>query len=97
MKTRFIFQTAAAAAIWAHGGAAHACSTCISGITGPGGERLIDAFNWSVFFLMAMPYAIVFSVLGFFVYAYRRAAKKARVEKRRAEELPVLNPASDLS
>ncbi|HEY1270035.1 MAG TPA: hypothetical protein VGH16_22445 [Candidatus Binatia bacterium] len=97
MKTRFIFQAAAAAAISAQAGAAHACSTCISGITGPGGERLIDAFNWSVFFLMAMPYAIVFSVLGFFVYAYRRAAKKARAEERRAEEAPVLIPASDLS
>ena len=57
----------------------------------------MDAINWSVIFLIAMPYTILFSVLGFFVYAYRRAAKKARAEERRAEELPILNPASDLS
>jgi cbb3-type cytochrome oxidase subunit 3 len=61
------------------------------------GERLMDAINWSVIFLIAMPYTILFSVLGFFLYAYRRAAKKARAEERRAEELPILNPASDLS
>ncbi|HEY1375114.1 MAG TPA: hypothetical protein VGH50_21755 [Candidatus Binatia bacterium] len=98
MKTRFIFQAAVAAAVWTQAAAAHACSTCISGITGPGGERLIDAFNWSVFFLMAMPYAIVFSVVGFFVYTYRRAAKKQRAEESAAAEEPaVMRPAHDLS
>jgi hypothetical protein len=94
MKTRIFFQVSAAAAVWAYAGAAQACSVCISGVAG---ERLMDAINWSVIFLIAMPYTILFSVLGFFVYAYRRAAKKARAEERRAEELPVLNPASDLS
>jgi hypothetical protein len=57
----------------------------------------MDAINWSVIVLMAMPYTILFSVLGFFVYTYRRAAKKARAEEARAEEAPVLNPVSDLS
>ncbi len=89
---KIIFFAAAAAAVAGAQGAAHACATCITGITGPGGERLIDAFNWSIFFLMAMPYAIVFSVVGFFVYAYRRAAKKQR-----AEEPAALSPAPDLS
>ena len=65
-------------------GAAEACSVCINGA---GGERLTDAFNWSVIFLMAMPYAILFSVVGFFVYAYRRAAKKALAA---AESAPAL-------
>jgi hypothetical protein len=93
MKTRNLFL--AAAAIAAHfSGTAEACSVCISGVAG---ERLMDAINWSVVFMMAMPYAVLFSVLGFFVYAYRRAAKTARAEERRVEELPVLNPASDLS
>jgi cbb3-type cytochrome oxidase subunit 3 len=94
MKTRIFFQVSTAAAVWAYAGAAHACSVCISGVAG---ERLMDAINWSVIFLIAMPYTILFSVLGFFLYAYRRAAKKARAEERRAEELPILNPASDLS
>lgn len=63
--------------------AAHACSVCLNGA---GGARLTDAFNWSVIFLMAMPYTILFSVVGFFFYAYRRAAKKAR----EAESAPAL-------
>lgn len=89
MQTRSLFQAAAAAAIWAQAGAAHACAVCINGA---GGERLLDAFNWSVLFLMAMPYTILFTVIGFFVYAYRRAAKKQR-----AEESALMNPAHDLS
>ena len=94
MKTRNLFLAAAAWLAVNSFGAAQACSVCISGVAG---ERLMDAINWSVILLIAMPYSILFSVLGFFVYAYRRAAKKARAEERRAEELPVLNPASDLS
>ncbi|HEY2988221.1 MAG TPA: hypothetical protein VGL11_10890 [Candidatus Binatia bacterium] len=62
----------------------YACSVCING---PGGARLTDAFNWSVIFLMAMPYTILFSVLGFFFYRYR-AAKKARGETAKAPFLP---------
>jgi len=94
MKTRIFLQATLVGIAAAYSGAADACSVCISSGVG---ERLTDAFNWSVFFLMAMPYTILFSILGFFVYAYRRAAKKARAEERRTEELPVLNPASDLS
>jgi hypothetical protein len=56
---------------------AHACAVCINGAAG---DRLTDAFNWSVLFLMAMPYTILFSVIGFFFYSHRRAAKKARGE-----------------
>lgn len=93
MKTRNLFLAAAAIAV-VFSGTAEACSVCISGVAN---ERLMDAINWSVIFMMAMPYTVLFSVLGFFVYAYRRAAKKARAEDRRAEELPVLNPATDLS
>jgi hypothetical protein len=64
---------------------ADACSVCLNGA---GGARLTDAFNWSVIFLMAMPYTILFSVVGFFVYSYRRAVKKAReAESAPAREL----------
>lgn len=80
---RRILPTALAAFAGAAVDAAQACSVCI---TGAAGERLTDAFNWSVIFLMAMPYAILFSVLGFLLYAYRRAAKTARA----AEAAPAL-------
>jgi heme/copper-type cytochrome/quinol oxidase subunit 2 len=63
---------------------AHACAVCLNGA---GGERLTDAFNWSVLFLMAMPYTILFSVIGFFFYSYRRAAKKARGETEKGTPL----------
>jgi heme/copper-type cytochrome/quinol oxidase subunit 2 len=89
MKTRIFLKATLVGIASAYSGAALACSVCI---TGAAGERLTDAFNWSVIFLMAMPYTIVFSIVGFFVYAYRRAAKKAR-----AEEPAALNPASELS
>lgn len=52
--------------------AAQACAVCISGAAG---DRLTDAFNWSVLFLMAMPYSILAAVAGFFFYSHRRAAK----------------------
>ena len=90
MKTRIVLQAALVATVLHFYGAAEACSVCINGA---GGERLTDAFNWSVIFLMAMPYTILFSIVGFFVYAYRRAAKKAA----RVEKPAVLNPASELS
>jgi hypothetical protein len=61
--------------------AAGACSVCIGGAAG---ERLTDAFNWSIFFLMAMPYTILFSIIGFVFYSYRRAARKARGETAKA-------------
>ncbi len=94
MKTRIFFQAASAAVTWAFHGSAHACSVCINGAAG---DRLVDAFNWSVIFLMAMPYTIVFTIIGFFVYAYRRAAQKQRAEDARAEEARVFRPVSDLS
>ncbi|HEY3302475.1 MAG TPA: hypothetical protein VGL70_02945 [Candidatus Binatia bacterium] len=65
--------------------AAHACAVCIGGAAG---DRLTDAFNWSVLFLMAMPYTILVSVAGFFFYSYRRAAKKTGGE---TEKAPVVN------
>ena len=66
-------------------GVAQACAVCIGGAAG---DRLTDAFNWSVLFLMAMPYTMLLSVAGFFFYSYRRAARKAGEE---AAKTPVLN------
>ena len=61
--------------------AAHACAVCLNGA---GGERLTDAFNWSVLFLMAMPYTVLVSIAGFLFYTHRRAVRKARGDIARA-------------
>ena len=56
---------------------AQACSVCITGASDP----TADAFNWSVFFLMAAPYSVVGSIAGWLFYMHRRsAAKRAESE-----------------
>src|SRR5919108_1662679 len=50
----------------------NACSVCLTGANDP----TADAFNWSVFFLMAMPYAVVGTIAGWLFYAYRPSAAK---------------------
>lgn len=52
---------------------AAACAVCV---TGAGNDSTADAYNWSVLFLMTAPYVVVGSVVGWLVYAYRRAAKR---------------------
>ena len=42
-------------------------------------ERIAEAFNWTVVFLMAMPYAIGGAVVGWICYNYWRANKRRRV------------------
>jgi hypothetical protein len=84
MKMRLLMGAVFVAASIFADRAIYACSVCING---PAGARLTDAFNWSVIFLMAMPYTILFSVLGFFFYRHR-AAKKARGESEKAPFLP---------
>jgi hypothetical protein len=56
---------------------ANACSVCV-----PGGadDPATDAYNWSVFFLMAMPYAVGGSIAGWFAFNYRRAAASRRAK-----------------
>jgi heme/copper-type cytochrome/quinol oxidase subunit 2 len=51
---------------------ANACAVCWAGDGGP----IEEAFNWSVLFLMATPYAVVGSIVGWLVYSYRRSAAK---------------------
>lgn len=64
--------------------AARACAVCI---TGAADDRLTDAFNWSVLFLMAMPYTMLVSVAGFFFYSYRRAVRKTGGKTEKASVL----------
>ena len=53
-----------------------ACAVCVTGASDP----VTDAFNWSVLFLMAMPYLVVGSIAGGLFYVHRRAAKRAERE-----------------
>lgn len=46
--------------------------------------RVAEAFNWTVVFLMAMPYAIGGAVLGWICYNYWRANKRRRVSDDKA-------------
>lgn len=51
-----------------------ACSVCLGGADG--NDPLTDAFNWSVLFLMAMPYATVGSIAGWIFYRHCSARKQ---------------------
>lgn len=39
-------------------------------------ERMVEAFNWTVVFLMAMPYATLAGCVGWIVYRYTRAHRE---------------------
>jgi hypothetical protein len=52
---------------------AHACSVCVTGANDP----TADAYNASVLFLMATPYAVLGSIGGGLFLAYRRRVSKA--------------------
>jgi hypothetical protein len=56
----------------AHGGLLYACAVCLTGADG----AVADAYDWSVLFLMAMPYLVVGSIAGGLAYIYHRAAVK---------------------
>lgn len=61
--------------------AAQACAVCLTGIAGE--DPMTDAFNWSVLFLMAMPYLVVGSIGGWLFYAHWRAKVKRDGEPRK--------------
>ena len=57
---------------------ARACSVCFSGDE----DAVTHAFNWSVGFLLAAPYAIGGTIATCLVIAYRRAeSKRAALEE----------------
>ena len=51
---------------------AHACSVCWDLSSGDLSSR---AMNWSILFLMAMPFTIVGSIGGWLVYKYRYSSR----------------------
>ena len=60
---------------------ARACSVCFSGDD----DAVTHAFNWSVGFLLAAPYAIAGTIATCLVIAYRRAAaRRAALEEQQA-------------
>lgn len=65
--------------------AALACAVCLAGALGD--DPVADAFNWSVLFLMGMPYAVVGSVGAWIFLAHRRAAKKRHAFKEKSSAL----------
>jgi len=68
---------------------ANACAVCWAGDGGP----IEEAFNWSVLFLMATPYAVVGSIAGWLFCTYRRsAAKRERNEATQPLGHLALNP-----
>jgi heme/copper-type cytochrome/quinol oxidase subunit 2 len=44
-------------------------------------ERIVEAFNWTVVFLMAMPYATVACCAGWIVYRYTRSHRAREDEQ----------------
>jgi len=63
---------------------AHACAVCLTGANDP----TADAFNASVLFLMATPYAVVGSIGGGIYYAYRRKIARPDLEKLEPPAVP---------
>ena len=60
---------------------ARACSVCFSGDD----DAVTHAFNWSVGFLLAAPYAIAGTIATCLVIAYRRAAaRRAALDEEQA-------------
>jgi hypothetical protein len=87
MKLRFFLSALpAAAAPFLFRSAAHACAVCLSGSAD---DPLTDAFNWSVLFLMAMPYTVLGSIGAFLFYHYRRSVKRASEPSARRTIVPL--------
>ena len=60
---------------------ARACAVCFSGDD----DAVTHAFNWSMGFLLAAPYAIAGSIAACLVIAYRRAAaQRAALDEEQA-------------
>ena len=57
--------------------AVQACSVCVTGA----GDPTADAYNASVLFLMATPYAVLGSIGGGLFLAYRRRVAKREAVK----------------
>jgi hypothetical protein len=80
VRNRFLLLAAGVVVVAAAVGAllpvdAHACSVCWDLSSNDLSSR---AMNWSILFLMAMPFTIVGSIGGWLVYKYRHSSKVER-------------------
>ena len=55
-----------------------ACAVCLTGANDP----TAGAFNWSILFLMAVPYLVFGSIGGCLYFVYRRAIARRASEER---------------
>jgi hypothetical protein len=55
---------------------AQSCAMCGASF-GPN-DPTSRAFSWSILFLMAAPYTLVFTIAGFLIYMHRRAPGRRR-------------------
>jgi hypothetical protein len=66
--------------------ALYACAVCVGS---SGNDPVNDAFNWSVLFMMATPYAI-FGTIGGWIYYQQRRTGTAQTDSA-SKEKPYLN------
>lgn len=59
--------------------AASACPTCKEGISENGGN-LVRGYQWSILFMMSMPFLILAGMSSMFYLDVRRARKRAEME-----------------
>ena len=94
VRNRFLLLAAAVVVAAAAVGAlapvdAHACSVCWDLSSNDLSSR---AMNWSILFLMAMPFTIVGSIGGWLVYKYRHSSKVERQRPASGGPLPTTQP-----
>ena len=65
---------------------AHACAVCL---TGAGDDSVTEAFNMSVLFLMATPYAVVGGIVSCLIYARRGKAADVKTESDGESAVPL--------
>ena len=66
---------------------AHTCAVCL---TGAGDDSVTEAFNMSVLFLMATPYAVVGGIVGCLIYVKRGKAVDVKTESDGEPAMPLV-------
>ena len=65
---------------------AHTCAVCL---TGAGDDSVTEAFNMSVLFLMATPYAVVGGIVSCLIYVKRGKAVDVKTESDGEPAMPL--------
>jgi hypothetical protein len=65
---------------------AYACAVCL---TGAGDDSVTEAFNMSVLFLMATPYAVVGGIVSCLIYVKRGKAADVKTEPDSEPAMPL--------